>query len=164
MARRRSGKKIDFVHWTGVQENVNALSAGSIGQNVFAAAHESETLLRFRGNIVAFIDGNSAPSKLITVGVGMLVVPENTGVTVSSAPVTNPDSPWLWYDQFVLGYEEMVIDVIDVPGITSYRATIDSKAMRIIRNQEVQMVTENVTLGTAATVNLVVTGRMLSGT
>jgi len=70
----------------------------------------------------------------------------------------------LWYDQFVLGYEEMVIDVIDVPGITSYRATIDSKAMRIIRNQEVQMVTENVTLGTAATVNLVVTGRMLSGT
>ena len=164
MARRRSGKKIDFVHWSGVQELFAALAAGTSARTVFAAAHESETILRFRGNIAAYIDGLQATSRWAQVAVGMLLVPEGTGTTVLASPATNPDSSWLWYDIFTLGYEEIVADVVDVPGMSSYRASIDSKAMRIVRNQEVQLVAENVTIGSAVPVNISVTGRTLSGT
>jgi len=163
MPRRRGGKKIDFTHWTGVQEQFLAQGAGTAGLNVSPAAHESETLLRFRGHLAVFVDGQQAPSNLATIGVGMLVVPEGTGTTVLSSPVTNPDTSWFWYEQFVLAYEEYVTDVIDCPGMTSMRVIIDSKAMRVIRNSEIQLVIENVTLNGALSVNAVVTGRFLSG-
>ncbi len=164
MARRRTGKKIDFVHWTGVQEVFLARGAGSAGLNVLAASHEPETLMRFRGNVLCYVDAAQIPGGMVQIALGMQVVPEGTGITVANAPATNPDSPWFWYEIFTLGYEEMVTDVIDVPGATSFRATIDSKAMRIIRNEEVQLVIENVTLATALSVNCVVNGRFLSGT
>ncbi len=163
MARRRSGKKIDFVHWTGVQEQFAAQASGSAGVNVAVAAHESETLLRFRGNVLVYVDGAQPPGGLVQVALGMLLVPEGSGTVVTATPGTNPDSPWLWYEICAVGYEEMVTDVVDVPGLTSFRATIDSKAMRVIRNQEIQLVIHNTTLQTALSVNVVVNGRMLSG-
>ncbi len=64
----------------------------------------------------------------------------------------------------MIGYEEMVTDVVDVLGLTSQRLVIDSKAMRIVRNSEIQMVVENTTIGSALAVNLNVQGRFLSGT
>ncbi len=163
MPRRRSGKKIDFTHWTGVQQVVLALGAGTIASNVSVALHESETWLRFRGNILFFLNANQIPGAFVQVAVGFLKVPEGTGTTVLASPATNPDSPWLWYDIFGLAYEEAVTDVVDMPGTTSYRASIDSKAMRIIRNEEIQMVTEVVTLGSATSVNGIVSGRVLTG-
>ena len=63
----------------------------------------------------------------------------------------------------MLGYEEYVVDVIDAPGLTVYRSPIDSKAMRIVRNQEVQLVVHNTTLIGAASVNVSVHGRFLTG-
>ncbi len=163
MPRRRTGKKIDFTHWTGVQEAVLGQVAGSVGLTVSPAAHESETLLRFRGHLICYVDGLEEPATLAQIAVGMLVVPEGTGTTVLSAPATNPDTPWFWYEIFCVGYEEYVVDTVDSPGISSFRAVIDSKAMRIVRNQEIQMVVQNVTLNGAVTVNTVVTGRFLSG-
>ncbi len=53
-------------------------------------------------------------------------------------------------------------DVIDAPGVSSFRQVIDSKAMRRVRNQEVQMVVENATALAAGTVNVGVNGRFLS--
>jgi len=164
MARRRSGKKIDFVHWTGIQESALALAAGTVGMTALAAQHDPETWLRFRGNLLSFVDGNQTPNRLAQVAVGLILVPEGTGTTVLWSPASDPDAPWMFYDIFVLGYEESVVDVIDQPGLVTYRSTIDSKSMRIIRNQEVQFVVENVTIGTAVTINTVLTGRVLSGT
>ena len=164
MARRRSGKKIDFVHWAGFQENVSALSAGTAAREAFSAQHLPETLMRTRGEYLVYMDAASAPGKLVTIGLGMILVPEGTGTTVLWSPLTDPDAPWFWYETVSIGYEEMVTDVVDVPGITSARGSIDSKAMRIIKNMEIQLVVENVTLLTAATVNVVVTGRSLFGT
>ena len=163
MARPRGQKKIDFTHWIGVQQVSLALSSGAVAFNVAAAQHISETWMRFRGNLLVYADATQAPGGLVTIGVGLLVVPEGSGSVATSAPVTNSDASWVYYDIFGIGYEEMVTDVIDVPGISSYRAVIDSKAMRVLRNTEVQLVIENVTNGAAMSVNTLLTGRVLSG-
>ena len=164
MARRRSGKKIDFVHWTGFQELFAALAAGTSAVTAFAAQHDPETLLRLRGHLFACINGVQVPAGWVQFAIGMILVPEGTGSTVLWSPATDDDAPWIWYEIFTLRYQEMVTDVIDVPGGTAFRAVIDSKSMRIIRNQEVQLVIENVTIGTAMSVNVSVTGRGLFGT
>jgi len=137
MPRRRSGRKIDFTHWTYNSYVDNALSAGTDAQ---------------------------APTTFISVGIGLILVPEGTGTTVLWSPITDGDAPWMWVTYFELAYEEYVTDVIDSPGMTSYREVIDSKSMRVIRNQEVQCVVENATLATAGSVNISLSGRALSGT
>ena len=139
MARRRSGKKIDFVHWTGFSGNVLALSAGTIAVNVFAAQHDPETLMRLRGELTAFIDGLETTGVAFQVSVGLILVPEGTGTTVLWSPFTDADAPWIWYDTMLLAYEEYVTDVLIAPGMPNVRRVIDNKAMRIIRNQEVQL-------------------------
>jgi len=163
MARRRSAKKIDFVHWTGFSDTELAFTAGTAAATLAAAQHEPETIMRIRGNIMAYTDGALSPGGLVSLAVGFILVPEGTGTTVLWSPFTDPDAPWIWIECFNVGYEEAVIDVVDVPGITSYRSVIDNKAMRISRNQEVQVVYENTTLDAAMTVNIAVAGRFLSG-
>jgi len=95
---------------------------------------------------------------------GVILVPEGTGTTVLWSPSTDADAPWIWVTEFVLAHEELVVDVIDVPGMSSYRERIDNKAMRIIRNQEIQFVIENSTVTSALSVNAGLAGRFLSGT
>jgi len=161
---RRSGRKIDFVHWTRMAASFLAQSAGTIAVNVSAAQHDPETLLRIRGNLLSFVDTTQAPGGLANVGIGMIMVPEGTGATVLWSPITDADAPWFWIETFSLGYEEMVTDVIDVPGATSFRSTIDSKAMRINRNSEVQAVLEVSNVSGAVAINAVLQARGLSGT
>jgi hypothetical protein len=92
---------------------------------------------------------------MVRVGVGALVVQAGSGSTVIQSPLSDPDAPWLFYEVMTVGYEEMVTDVIDVPGLTSVRKTIDNKAMRVLRpGREVQLVFENQTLHTATNVNI----------
>jgi len=164
MTRRRSGKKIDFVHWTGFTEATAAQSAGVVASTAFAAQHDPETLMRTRGNLLAYVDSTSAPGGLIDVGIGMIPVPEGTGATVLWSPITDDDAPWFWIERFSLGYEEAVTDVIAMQEAMAFRVSIDSKAMRILRNQEVQIVYENVTVLTALAFNAQVSGRCLFGT
>ncbi len=164
MARRRSGKKIDFTHWTYGSATATALSAGAAAVTLFSAIHLSETFLRFRGEWTAYLDSTSAPGIGLAVTAGMILVPEGTGTTVLWDPVVDGDAPWMWWDTFHLGYEEMVTDVVDIPGITFGRRVIDSKAMRIVRNQEVQVVFNNATILSADAVNVQLSGRSLSGT
>jgi len=162
--RRRGFKKIDFTHWTGFQASSLGQASGSVAIQLIAAEHESATLLRTRGSVVCYLDGVQAPPTLVQVAIGMFIVPEASAAVVTAAPGTNPDSPWFWYDIFTIGYEEYVTDVIDGVGLSVYRREIDSKAMRIIRNQEIQLVIQNTTLEGASAINTVVNGRFLTGT
>ncbi len=162
--RRRSGKKIDFVHWTYGDAGAAGLAAGTLGANLFAALYLSETLLRLRGNLYCYADLNQASGVSVSVGVGIILVPEGTGTTVLWSPISDGDAPWIWVEYFSIGYEEMVTDVVDVPGITSFRSVIDNKAMRIVRNQEMQVVFENVTQIGAMSINALVNVRALAGT
>ena len=163
MPRRRSGKKIDFTHWTFHRTNT-AQAAGTSAIQMSTAQHLTETILRMRGNLAAFVEGTLAGGQGASMGVGLILVPEGTGTTVLWSPSTDGDAPWLWVDYFFVGYEEPVSDVIDIPGITSYRSVIDNKAMRIVRNQELQAVFENITSIGAVTVTTDLQVRVLAGT
>jgi len=164
MARRRSGKKIDFLHWTFKNFTFAAVAAGTGAGTMLAAQHLPETLMRTRGNLDSYVDGNQAPGVSAFIGVGMILVPEGTGSTVLWSPLTDPDAPWFWFESFSLGYEEYVTDVIDCPNTTGFRAVIDSKAMRIVKNMEVQAVVENVTSIGALSANIHISARFLAGT
>ncbi len=164
MPRRRGGKKIDFTRWDGGSVAKLAFAAGTIGSTFISSAANSETWLRFRGNLMAWVDGNPAPGVLTDVGVGMIVMPEGTGTTITSSPISDSNAPWIYYSRFTLGYDEPVTDVVSVQGLSSYREIIDLKAMRILRpDREVQFVVESVTLATAVSINVVMGGRVLLG-
>ena len=161
--RGRHAKKIETVHWTHFSDSALALSAGTVAGTLLSAQHLPETLLRTRGEIVVYKDGTSTPGLSALIGVGIILVPEGLGTTVTWAPVTDGDAPWLWVDYFTIGYEEMVTDVVDIPMLSGARRIIDSKAMRKNRNRELQFVVENATIGGALSVNVIVAGRVLAG-
>ncbi len=162
---RRSGhaKKIDTVHWTYGSFDAQALAAGTVAVLLSAAQHLPETLLRLRGEWVAYLDGASTPPKLCAIGCGIIQVPEGTGTTVLWSPITDGDAPWIWVDYAMIGHEENVVDVVDVPMLTGVRRVIDSKAMRRLRNTELQVVMENATVGGSTTVNVAGQVRQLAG-
>ncbi len=160
---RRHGKKIDYTHWTYGSFTSLVQVAGSIGGLVYAAIHEPETLLRLRGSFSAWLDAAPIPGDLIGVAVGLILVPEGTGSTVLWSPITDGDAPWIYYDTFCLGAEEPLADVLHYPGLGMVRRVIDNKAMRIVRNQEVQCVVEQATIGTAQAMNLCLQVRALTG-
>jgi len=109
------------------------------------------------------MDGAATLGSAVRVTIGINQVPEGTGVTVLRTPRGDADYSWIYWTSFVLGYEEQVTDVVDVPGLSSFREVLDNKAMRILRpDEELQVVFENSTLGGASTVNLNMDGRILS--
>ena len=165
MPRRRSGKKIDFTHWTFGSGTFSGVTAGgATAGTIVSAQHLPETLLRTRGEVTVNIDGNLAPGVSAFIGVGLIIVPEGTGTTNLWAPITDADAPWFWVSYYTLGYEEPVADVIGSPIFSSVRDKIDSKAMRIVKNSEIQAVVENVTSQGALTVNVQLQARFLAGT
>ena len=164
--RRSRGfeKTIEDVRWSGATHAFLAQSAGAIAQTMVGDGLK-ETVMRIRGDLVCCPDGAQAPTGLVRCALAALVVQAGSGSTVIQKPVTDPDAPWLFYESWVLGYEEMVVDVIDVPSLSGFRKTIDSKAMRILREgREVQLVFEQLTLNTAMNVQCHLSFRMLLGT
>ena len=168
MAHRRRNnsrfeKVIDSTRWAGAVHSSLAQGAGAVAQTMVSDGL-IETIMRIRGEIVSTIDGASGGGKLLEVAVGALVVQAGSSTTVIQKPITDPDAPWLFYERWTLGYEEMVTDVVDVPGLSSFRKTIDSKAMRILREgREVQLVFEQATIGSAGEANTIFNFRMLLG-
>ena len=163
MARRRSGRKIDTLRWAGLQVNAS-FSAGTVGVIAVASTLSPETIMRIRGNMWGQIEGPLTGGQLTAVTVGLIVVPEGTGSTVLWSPLSDSQAPWLFYDAFVVGYEEYVTDVVDAPGSSTYRGVIDVKAMRRLpADTELQFVAENTTIASSATVRVAATGRILFG-
>ena len=164
MARRARGRKIDNLRWIGVSAGTGALAAGVIGITALSASAMPDTVMRTRGQFAAWIDGLEAPGVSARFGAGLIIVPEGTGTTVLWSPLTDPNAPWFWYTSGLLGYEEMVTDVIDVPIMTAYREIVDSKAMRRSPpDTEVQLVIENITFTGALAFNAGFDGRLLIG-
>ncbi len=172
MGRRRSahgGKVIDRVRWTGdVIISSFALGAGSsagIQMYQLGDQEDPQTVMRTRGQVLVFVDGAQAPSNSVQVAIGVHVVPKGTDTTVLVSPLTEAEGDWLVWRTAALGYEEMVTDVVDVPGITSYRFEIDSKAMRKMKpGEELQFVATTVTAGGGGmSINLVGQLRTLLG-
>ncbi len=170
MARRNSFRsapqpKIRNLRWTGAVNTFLALSAGSSAQAYIGSATDTETLLRQRGQLLCYLDAAQAGSgAMVDVAIGTIVMPEGQGTTVVSSPITDENAPWLYYERFVVGYDEYVTDVVTNIGGPVFRATIDTKAMRILKpDQEVQLVVEQASLNAASPINIVLTDRVLIG-
>jgi len=145
-SRGRHPKKIDTVHWTVTNAiEMIGLGVGTSAVLMSAAQHLPETLLRIRGEWVASLSGALADGIGVKVAAGMILVPEGTGGTVLWSPVTDGDAPWIWWDVVHLIYREQVADAVssDLQGV---RRTVDSKAMRKVRNTELQFVSERTTI------------------
>jgi len=165
--RGRHQKKIDTVHWTLIQEQAIALSVGgTVGSTALPAQHLPETLMRIRGEWSATMAVNLADGSGAAVTAGLILVPEGTGTTVLWSPNTDGDAPWIWWDTFGLIYREYVTDAVASDAIANRARVIDSKAMRKVRNRELQFVVENVDPGalTGVAVDVIMTARVLSGT
>ena len=164
MANRsgRSGfaKKIDTVHWTYGSFEFSALSAGNAAVNVLTAQHLPETLLRMRGEWISTLASAGIPNRAVAVTIGAILVPEGTGTTVLWSPVIDGDAPWIWWDVIHLSYQEMVADVIGTQITLGGRRVIDSKAMRKVRNTELQVVVEQATILSASAADVDVAGSM----
>ncbi len=165
MARGRSfAKKIDSLRWSRGGASNLAFGAGTLAATIVSDGLVEATIMRTRGSLIAYVDAAQAPGGLVRIGVGILSVMGGQGTTVVSSPLTDGEAPWMWFTQFQLGYEEYVVDVIDCPGITSYREMVDVKAMRKMRpDVELQLVFENITIGGALSVNMAVDLRFLIG-
>jgi len=167
MARSRQ-KKIDHVRWIGFSSGTTGfgLAAGTVAALAISPTSFQETVMRTRGQFSAFVDALQAPGNSAVISVGMVIVPEGTGSSVLWSPFTDRNAPWFYYAQAVLAYEEYVTDVIDSPGMTSFRQAMDSKAMRkAAPDTEIQVVFENTTLGgSGLSVNANLIGRVLIGT
>ena len=167
MARgRHVGRKtIDNLRWTaGAAANSLALSAGSAATTILTAGVPRETIMRTRGEAVCYMDGAQVPPHLILVSMGLVLVPEGQGTTVIWDPFNDAEAPWFWHRDVIIGYEEMVTDVIDVPVLNGARITVDSKVMRKANvDEEVQFVVTNTTLSGAGSVNVAAAFRFLLG-
>jgi len=163
---RRGGKKIDNLVWSAVQGAMSAVSAGQQALNAIgvSAINRPVTIMRTRGSVDVWIDGAQVPGKGLLVSWGLIVVPEGSGTSVIYQPVSDDNADWFGYGTTALGYEEMVTDVIDIPGLTHHRFEVDIKAMRRLGpDEEVQFVLENTTQQSAAAINCVFGFRFLLG-
>ena len=164
---RRSGfqKKIQDVHWTYGSFTFTALAVGISAVNMFPAQHLPETLMRIRGEWAATLSGALASEIGLAVTIGIIQVPEGTDTTALWSPITDGDAPWIWWDTLHLLYAEHVVDVNYSAMTSSGRRIIDSKAMRKIRNTEIQVVREVATIAGFTTANSSAVGsaRVLSG-
>jgi len=163
-SRAVGGKKISETHWEVSSGFVGALTAGNSGFAFATVGTRPVTLLRMRGEVVAYSDAATNPPSAVQVTYGIALVPEGSGATVRWDPVDDGNAPWLLYGTGIIAYEEKVTDVVDIPGMTSFRHVIDNKAMRILRpDVEMQLVVANTTVSGAAAVNFGYQLRWLQG-
>ena len=158
MARRRSGRVIDKVRWTGdVLIGHAGLAAGSAATELYALGdqEDSVTVMRARGLVTAWMDAAGAPGRVVQVAIGVRVAAKGTGSTVGIASLTEAEGDWMIWQTATIGYEEMVTDVVSVQGLTLYRFEIDSKAMRRMKpGEELQFVVAQATLQASGSVNV----------
>ncbi len=163
MGRSRT-KKIDFLSWGAFNRVQLVVASGSVAGTMLSSSTTPFTLMRQRGNLLAFVDGVTLPGALVTISMGMHLVPDGTGSTVLVEPFNDSATKWFWWTEFTIGYEEMVTDVVGVPGLSNFREVIDGKAMRkVAPEQETQLVITNTTVGTATSVNISASVRFLFG-
>ncbi len=164
-ARGRFGKKIDTVHWALGSWQARDQAAGTVALNVLGAQHLPETLLRIRGEYAANLTGAIADGVGVNVTQGLIQVPEGTDTTVLWSPITDGDAPWIWWDTMNLLYDELVADVVATQSSLSGRRVVDSKAMRKIRNTEIQWVAEIATITgfSVGSINVAGQARFLAG-
>ncbi len=164
MARRqfRSRSPETVVEWQFSEVSSLAQSAGVVAV-LYLTANHPITVLRIRGEFVVYLDGTQTPGALVSIQAGLIHRRSGARSTAVAEPRAESETRWLWYNTTILGYEEQVTDVIDAPVLTAVRVHVDNKAMLKMKSEdELQFVITNSTLGNAASINAVFSGRLLS--
>ena len=112
----------------------NAIGAG--GAFVIFTATEAETILRMRGEVYLELDA-TASNEMVTMAIGIAVVSARAAAAGSASvprPASEGSFPWLWHGWLIVssGQEAAVND-----NSLIARLTVDSKAMRKIKEDEV---------------------------
>jgi len=122
----------------------------------------SQTLMRTRGSVLAWLDASgSAAGDIVDVAVALFVQPAGSGAV--STPITDIDASYFWFTRFHLATEIAFPTGGDgQPGILWNRIDVDSKAMRVIRpDMETVMIVETADVVGAPVVNVVGSFRFL---
>ena len=164
MANRRSGRRADL-RWTLGRSSLQSVpGAGTtvLASNILSAGTGSQTIMRTRGHLVAWLDGTLVAGDVVSCAIGFLVVPGGSAAVVISSPITDSQAPYFWFEAFTFAAEDTAAPLTD--GLKMFRAEIDSKAMRILRpDREVQCVAEAFDIVQTSIVNFQVEARFLIG-
>ena len=151
MARgRRSGRRADY-RWTlGAFATAGLAAGGSVQFAIVSAGTTSQTLMRMRGNLLAWMDNSGLTADdFVRVGVG--IIPIQFGGVATSLPLTDGDAPWIWHQVFTMG----AVLATAFGGSEHFRTEIDSKAMRVLRpDQDIMAVIETADIVGAPVVNV----------
>ena len=163
MPRRGVGKT--RYEWTAFANAAIGLAAGTATGFLLGVATQAETVMRIRGEILAVLDQTGlAANDRVLAAWGVMVMPAGSvagGVIVS--PQTNGEADWFAYGSIPLFAETAGADA-NVLGVLSGRQTIDSKAMRRMREgEEMVLVFENFDIAGAPAVSVTFGGRILTG-
>jgi len=158
--RQRAGRRTDYEWQGGSSMAFAALAAGGTTQQSTIVTVGAFTLMRVRGHWSVSFDGDEMAADHLEVGIGLLL--QQTGAVATSLPLTDPNAPWIWYDQVALYTAEGTN--ADQGFLTSYRGVIDSKAMRRMKpDQSLIFVLETSNIVGAPTVDGYANARFLFG-
>ncbi len=151
--QRRAGRRTDYT-WQRFDVSTLAVTASSpTAQVAQLAIAASATVIRIRGELLAWLDPTISAGDLIAVACGLRVAPNGSGTTVVIDPVNDGSADWLWYEAFHLGGESTAQDTT----IAAVRKVIDNKSMRRMKQgEEIQFVMNQLTEGTAQAVNVAI--------
>ena len=136
MARRGSGRVIDFKAWNSILRSEQSVSTNGtiLGGGVLSFAGPA-TILRCRGFVQAHFDATAQVSDAISLTFGLGLVSSDAatlGATAMPDPGGNADYPWLWWGSMRLR-SELAAGPSGGFGIAAQRLEIDTKAMRRVK-------------------------------
>ena len=132
MANRSRGRRTDYTWAGGVVGN--ALASGAQALHTLVTVGSASTLIRSRGEVVCSIDGPTDNDK-VAVGFGLYIAtPEQiaVGPTAAPGPISDTDAEWIWH-----GYALLIAQSADLGEQVVARLTIDSKAMRRVKQTQI---------------------------
>ena len=128
----RAGRPNDY-DWE-LATGSGALPVATILQFEAFTSETAETLVRFRGDVVLWLDATGATiGDLVVIAYGVIRSASGSS-DVGVSPITEGGANWLSYGIATLGVEE--ITQLGVDGLSMLRIEVDSKAMRKLRENE----------------------------
>ncbi len=167
MARRHTGRVIDFKAWLAIPSWSAAVSGTSTTINGILSFTGPGTILRARGFVQASLDATMQVGDEISMAWGLGIVSTDAAVAGATAmpdPGGDADYPWLWWEQMTLRSEETLQGFSW--GLTAQRVDVDTKAMRKFKPGQTLLVINQVTSSSGAPVTNLDIGqiRVLIGT
>ena len=136
-ARTKQRLSWDLGPGGGAPTGFSAATTGILGAGVSPLVG-TITIRRLRGEILYSILSLAAATDRVRMTSGIAVVSTDAFVDVGATAMPDPDDdmayPWLWWDTVLINPETTTVGL---DGITSIRRVVDSKAMRIMREDQI---------------------------